>query len=209
MHHQPEQEIKLRNYEALNRTVKKGSILFTGSSLMEQFPIVELFQSHNCSGIVYNRGIGGFTTEDFLGEINTMLFDLAPAKVFINIGTNDIAERQDGKDWKEALLSNYRQILCLCKEKIPSAQVNLLAYYPSNLKVADGASWCSLRTLDNLNEINHKVQQLAQDFDYTFINANEGLHDALGNLKEEYTIDGVHLYAGAYMQVFKNLLPYL
>lgn len=37
-----EQADKVRNYKTLNRLAKKGQILFTGSSLMEQFPIQEL-----------------------------------------------------------------------------------------------------------------------------------------------------------------------
>lgn len=46
--------------------------------------------------VIYNRGIGGTTTDDFLAEIDTVLFDLRPSKIFINIGSNDFAERADG-----------------------------------------------------------------------------------------------------------------
>ena len=38
----PEQQDRLRRIRILNQNVKKGEILFTGSSLMEQFPINEL-----------------------------------------------------------------------------------------------------------------------------------------------------------------------
>ena len=91
-HMKKEQAGKVRSYRALNRVAKKGQILFTGSSLMEQFPVAELAASHDLGKTVYNRGIGGTTTEDFLREIDTVLFDLEPSVVFINIGTNDIRE---------------------------------------------------------------------------------------------------------------------
>lgn len=43
--------------------------------------------------------------------------NLEPAKVFINIGTNDINERSDGEYWRDHLLRNYEKILKQIKEK--------------------------------------------------------------------------------------------
>ena len=40
-----EKERKVRNYKILNRAAKKGAVLFTGSSLMEQFPVCEMARS--------------------------------------------------------------------------------------------------------------------------------------------------------------------
>ena len=88
---------KVRNYKILNRAAKKGAVLFTGSSLMEQFPVCEMARSKGIDAVIYNRGIGGTTTDDFLREIDTVLLDLAPAKVFINIGTNDMTDRVYGE----------------------------------------------------------------------------------------------------------------
>ena len=39
-----ERQAKINRFRILNQTVKKGETLFTGSSLMEQFPINELAQ---------------------------------------------------------------------------------------------------------------------------------------------------------------------
>lgn len=61
-----EQMEKAKNYQILNEHVKKGQILFTGSSLMEQFPIAEIARNHGVEKMIYNRGIGGYTTDDFL-----------------------------------------------------------------------------------------------------------------------------------------------
>ena len=41
------------------------------------------------------------------------------------------------------------------------------------------------------------------------IDVNTGLTDVNGNLKEEYTIEGVHMYANAYRCVLENLKQYL
>ncbi|MDE6962968.1 MAG: lysophospholipase, partial [Lachnospiraceae bacterium] len=61
-----DQQEKLERFRILNQNAKKGEILFTGSSLMEQFPVNELLMTKGMHQVVYNRGIGGFTTEDML-----------------------------------------------------------------------------------------------------------------------------------------------
>ena len=53
------------------------------------------------------------------------------------------------------------------------------------------------------------MEKLAAEFGYHFINVNDGLTDENGDLKEEYTIEGVHMYPDAYRHVFRNLKPYL
>ncbi|MDO4340657.1 MAG: GDSL-type esterase/lipase family protein [Eubacteriales bacterium] len=207
-----EQFEKAKNFQILNRNVVKGQILFTGSSLMEQFPITEIAQNHGINKIIYNRGIGGYTTDDFISEIDTVLFDLSPSKLFINIGTNDINEREDGEDWNRHLLTNYKFILNQIKERLPETEVYMMAYYPVNPTVADNefiSHMLKIRTNDNLNMVNGQVSELAQEFGFHFINANEGLCDENGNLKAEFTKEGLHMFANAYEIVFNNIKQYI
>lgn len=207
-----EQRIKIKNYEALNQTAKKHGILFTGSSLMEQFPICELCVNHGMDQTVYNRGVGGFTTEDFWTNRNIQLFDLEPRKVFINIGTNDMHPRF-GADWEKRLLQNYRRILVECKEQLRKTEVILMAYYPVNDQISFLPDWakeaCQVRTLENLNHVNGQVKALAEELGYTYLDANVNLTDEHGRLKEAYTIDGIHMYAPAYEQVFDAIRPWI
>lgn len=204
-----EQQRKVENYKTLNRHARKGQILFTGSSLMEQFPICDFCQCLPLDKKVYNRGIGGYTTDDFLREIDAMLFDLEPSKVFINIGTNDMREREDGTDWKEHLLGNYKEILKKVKERLPEAELYLMAYYPVNTTLPHGVHpddpFVKVRTLANLAMINEEVEKLAKAHGYHFIDVNDGLADENGNLKEEFTIEGVHMIAAGYEIVFENI----
>jgi len=64
-------EIKLKNYQYLNEVAIKGETLFTGSSLMELFPICEIARSRGVDDIIYNRGISGLNTDEFLQHIPT------------------------------------------------------------------------------------------------------------------------------------------
>jgi len=200
--------------EHLNKVASKNQILFTGSSLMEQFPIEELRMNENIEPIIYNRGIGGFTTDDFLESIGPLLLDLAPSKVFINIGTNDINDKivPDG-DWLSHLIFNYDQILKQVKQSLPDCEVYLMAYYPVNRVVIErnpeALQFFGTRTNANIDLANVEVEKLAKKYDYHFINVNEGLYDPEGNLKDEYTIDGVHMYSEAYVEILHNLKAYL
>lgn len=210
-HMRKDQKDKVRNYRELNAVAKKGQILFTGSSLMEQFPIAEYCLSAGLSQTVYNRGIGGTTTDDFLEEIDTVLLDLKPSKIFINIGTNDIRERTDGVSWQKHLLENYDKILHQIKVNLPNSKVYLMAYYPVNRDafIDHGAIAFGARTNEAIDDINAKVAQLAKEYAYGFIDLNDGIKDEQGNLRADITIDGVHIYAGGYASVFEAVRPYL
>lgn len=208
-----EQMQKIENYKVLNAAAKKGQILFTGSSLMEQFPICELCQSLEMSKKVYNRGIGGTTTEDFLREINTVLLDLEPSVVYLNIGTNDMSRTPHGEKWMDRLLGNYEKILKIIQTSLPDTQVYVMAYYPVNDAYVEenpmAKSMLEVRTNENIALVNQKLEELAEKYGYYFLNANKGLTDEDGKLKLPYTMEGVHMYAEAYRIVFENIKGYL
>lgn len=64
-----EQKIKIKNFNYLNQNILKGNTLFTGSSLMEQFPICEIARSKGFDEVIYNRGVGGLNTDEHLKKI--------------------------------------------------------------------------------------------------------------------------------------------
>ena len=66
---------KKQIYHDLNRSARTGQIVMAGSSLMEQFPINELLMSMGIHTIVYNRGLGGFTTGEYLEALNECVLE--------------------------------------------------------------------------------------------------------------------------------------
>ena len=206
-----EQQDKLERYRILNQNVKKGEILFTGSSLMEQFPVNELLMTNGMDQVIYNRGIGGFTTTDMLQHMEEMVFGTEPSRIFINIGTNDIGSPEYQL---EALLKRYEEIIVRIQERLPEAEINMMAYYPVNEtdKIPEG-EWGKTafvtRTNENINIANAAIENLAAKKGFRFINVNEGLADERGKLKKEYTIEGIHMYANGYQVVLQNLKKYL
>lgn len=198
-------EQKYEQYRRLNPYLEKGQILFTGSSLMEYFPIVELAEGV-AKKKVYNRGVGGSTSFEFLDHIDAVLFDLAPSAVFVNIGTNDMGL----PDYtKEGLSDRYRTIFTKLKERLPEAKVFFLKFYPMNEAKKPHPMAFGQRTNALINEANEAVSKVAEEFGVSVLDCNAPLRDAEGKLKAEYTIDGVHLWPEAYALVFEALKPVL
>ena len=210
---QIDQERKIRNFKELNKSAKKGNILFTGSSLMEHFPICEMAASAGIDKVIYDRGIGGTTTDDFLREIDTVLLDLEPSKVFINIGTNDMTARVYGDRWMDHLFENYEAILRKAVERLPGTKIYMMAYYPANLHHPsineELRANIKERTPENIAECNRRAAALAAKLNLNFVDANEGLADENGEQKLEFCVDGVHMYANAYEVVFNNIRRYI
>lgn len=205
------QKERIDKLAILNRFAKKGQILFTGSSLMEQFPVEELLINSGLNMVIYNRGVGGFTTGDMLVHMEEMVFGTAPSKIFINIGSNDIGA---ANFTLAHLLENYQRILLQIKKRLPLAEIFVMAYYPVNEvdKVPEG-EWgrtaFANRNNETIGKVNPEIEKLAKGLGCQFINVNEGLTDEQGRLKKEYTVEGIHMYANAYQRILHNLMPYL
>ena len=209
-HFSREKELKLNNYRQQNAYVQKGRTLFTGSSLMENFPVTEYCLNEGLP-IAYNRGIGGYTTDEFLAAIDTVLLDLRPSRLFINIGTNDIRPMPEGEDWFAHLSANYRRICEIIRDRLPETVVCMMAYYPVNREIpaAKDNPGLQVRTNENIGRANRMVEALAGEFGFHYIDVNDGLKDEHGNLLAGHTADGMHFDAAAYRTVFDRLKKYL
>lgn len=129
-----EKEQMVRDFHVWNKDAVKGQTVFTGSSLMEMFPIEEWVKELGSNApIVYNRGVGGYRTTDLLPILDACVFELKPHKVFINIGTNDLS---DDNIPLETVMSNYDQIITQIEEKLPGVIIYMMAYYPVNYEAA-------------------------------------------------------------------------
>jgi lysophospholipase L1-like esterase len=194
-----------------NKTAKKGQIVFAGSSLMEIFPIEKMQHGLGLDKLIYNRGIRATTTADLLKAMDLCIFDLAPSKVFINIGSNDIGFKVP----ESTFLANYDEILRLIKEKLPETQVFVMAYFPFNSVAdfgeseAEHESFFATRNNEVFKSASGKAAHLAQKYNYEFINVNDGLADSDGNLRKELTFDGSHMLPEGYEIVLGNMKKYL
>lgn len=91
-----------------------------------------------------------------------------------------------------------------------------MAYYPVNAKasfagVSEEFREKTFKTRTNaaINEANNAVHELAEKHNYKFINVNDGITDEEGNLKQELSIEGMHMWPSAYAIILNNMKKYL
>ena len=208
-----EKATKVERFRRLNKFAKKGQILFVGSSLMEQFPVGELLMSMGHPLTIYNRGVGGFTTDELIPVMDACCYELEPKHIFINIGTNDLS---NPAYTKEKLIANYETILDGIKEHLPNAKVHVMAYYPGNPEYGMKqnsymamAGVFKIRTNERIAEANEAVREMAERRGLDYYDFGDGLKDENGSLKVEYTVEGMHFYGDGYMTVLERMLPVL
>ena len=201
-------EYKVERFREMNKTAKKGQIVFAGSSLMEMFPIEKFVEEDGLPVTVYNRGIGGFVTEELIANIDVCILDLEPSVLFLNIGTNDLSNAEIPI---ADVMKNYGKILDEVKRCVPEVTLYLMAYYPVNYDAAaENMKAClRIRTNEKIREANKGVELLAKQYGAHYIDVNEPLMDEKGRLKAEYTIEGMHIKEEGYRAIYPLVKPYL
>lgn len=199
---------KIENYRKKNQFAKQGQIVCTGSSLMEMFPIEKFIEESHIDKIVYNRGIGGFITEELKNVLDVCVLDLHPSRVFINIGTNDLS---DSRIPMETIMANYDEIISRIENEIPNVEIYLMAYYPVNFDAAapEMKDCLKIRTNEKINAANAWVKKLAEKHGQRYIDINRNLEDEQGRLKAEYTIEGMHINEAGYKAIFEDFIKYV
>ena len=204
-----EKEKMVEGFRERNRLCKKGQVVFAGSSLMEMFPVEEWADElGEGAPKLYNRGVGGYRTDDMLPIVDLCVTDLLPRKVFINIGTNDLS---DPDLPMETMIQRYDEILTRIEAAVPGVRIYLMAYYPINYDAAADFMKPGLliRTNEKIAAANGLVQQLAKKHGQRYIDVNDPLKDDRGRLKAEYTIEGMHIKPEGYRAIFPAIVKYI
>lgn len=199
----------LAEYREQNKSVKSGQIVFAGSSLQENFPIERFVkETYGEKIIVYNRGIGGYTTREMLCVLDDVINNLHPKALFLNIGTNDLS---DASIPLETVIFNFRKIVENALEHNPGLKVYVMAYYPGNINVAvDYMIDClKIRTNEKIASANKKLEILAKEMGLNFIDLNSAISDENGNLRPEFSVEGMHVNEEGYKAIFPLLQPIL
>lgn len=136
------------------------------------------------------------------------VIELAPSRVFINIGTNDLS---DSRIPISQLIGNYDKIISKIETALPKTKIYLMAYYPVNYDAAsDDMKEClKIRTNEKINAANAEVKKLAERHGQRYIDINRNLKDDKGRLKAAYTIEGLHINEDGYSAVYDDIMKYV
>ncbi len=200
-----EMETKKNNYSFLNKkyTIENQTVLL-GDSITDFFNWYELFYDFaKTSGqAVYNRGISGDTTDRLLERLQDNVLSIKPRNIVLLIGTND----PNRKVPFSATVENMENIIKATKKFCPDVNFIIEAVYPINEKMRYHSDKRSNKKID---EINKAYSKLCEKYNCVWLDFTDELMDSNGNLKQEYTFDGLHINAQAYEIVAKNVIPLL
>lgn len=198
---------KLRKYHELNQIAPKGQTVCAGSSLMEFFPINEMLMDLGSTKKVYNRGMAGYTIDQYDEVLDICVLELQPSRLFINIGSNDLSLPGDTV---ENMIKKYRALLQRIRAALPLCEITMLAFYPCR----DDDSAPQMpgripRTMAMVNRANERLQQLAAELGCGWLDCNAPLLAEDGMLREDIMTDAIHFSPKGYVEVLKILEPYL
>lgn len=193
---------KAKKYTELNASAQKGQTVFFGDSLTEFYDTDSAFPSFAS----YNRGISGDTTDGMLSRLDSNLLALEPSRIVFLGGANDLNHGLS----PDEIVANIREILSKIKTSLPECEVYVETLYPVNPdtrplylnSVAD-------RKNEDILKINAALIPLCEEMGVTLINVHDSLTDADGKLREELTMDGLHVNKDGYSIVTNILSEYL
>ena len=198
-----EQEKIQTKYRELNQiSVIEPDIIFIGDSIVEYFPLQELLGT---TKTIVNRGIRGYQTGLLLDNLDAHLYGDAVDQIVLLIGTNDI-----GKDvpMNEAL-NNLESVIQTISRDYPLSQIKLVSILPVN-EEEDFKQTVYIRTNEKIKAWNQAYQDLASAYmQVEFVPVFENLLDQKGQLKSDFTTDGLHLSVSGYQALSSTLKKYI
>lgn len=198
-----EQEKIQTKYRELNQiSVLEPDIIFIGDSIVEYYPLQELFGT---AKTIVNRGIRGYQTKLLLENLDVHLYGDAVDQIVLLIGTNDI-----GKDVPmNETLDNLERVIQSIARDYPLSQIKLLSILPVN----EGEKYKQtvyIRTNEKIREWNQAYEALTSAYmQVDFVPVYDSLIDSEGQLKKDYTTDGLHLSVAGYQALSEALKEYL
>ena len=198
-----EQEKIQTKYRELNQiSVIEPDIIFIGDSIIEYFPLQELLGT---TKTIVNRGIRGYQTGLLQENLDAHLYGDAVDQIILLIGTNDI-----GKDvpMNEAL-NNLESVIQTISRDYPLSQIKLVSILPVN-EGEDFKQTVYIRTNEKIKAWNQAYQDLASAYmQVEYVPVFEHLLDQEGQLKADYTTDGLHLSVSGYQALSSTLKKYI
>ncbi|MGM5470001.1 GDSL-type esterase/lipase family protein [Flavobacteriaceae bacterium LMO-SS05] len=177
----------------------KNEIIFLGNSITEGGDWKALFPDKN----VINRGISGDVTDGVLFRLDEVTAS-KPSKLFLLIGTNDMAR---GKSI-DYVIENTEKIIVQIKRQSVETKIYLQSILPINPNVGTKFSGHK-NNHQKIIEANERLRSLAKKYNLKFIDLHKYMSNGEKHLKPKYTYDGLHLTEEGYKKWRKIIRKYV
>ncbi len=172
--------------------------LFLGDSITRRYDLEKHFKGLP----VVNSGVEGNWATDILENMQDRVYNYNPTKVFLMIGTNQLEFQTE-----EEIFNSIIEIVEEIKKNRSFASVYIESIYPINKEVKN--SFSVGKSKERIRNINSKLKEYSTTHNVYYIDVYSSLIDDKDNLKEEYTVDGLHLTDQAYEKVTEVLMRYI
>ena len=143
-----------------------------------------------------NQGISGEVSNGLLQRLD--FFDRTkPEKIFIMVGINDLIRGLDDQE----ILANYQQIISYLRRKHPQTEIVVQSILPHG---EEGITWEGKEKLlaipnPRIRNLNQELNNLATEKGVKYLNLHPLFTDKQGNLRSDFTTDGLHLSPPGYL----------
>lgn len=180
---------------------KHENIVFLGDSITQFYPIDSIYSDLP----IVKSGISGYTTDDLLERMDSMVYQYNPTSVYLLIGTNDIMT--DGEATKDETVEKIEEIIADIKENRSMAKIYLESIYPVNRNLDTGM--VRNRKNEIIRDMNEELKEYCIKNQVTYIDMYEELADEDGNFSEDFTDDGLHPNDLGYARISQVRLNYI
>lgn len=168
-----------------------AEVVFLGDSLIADGPWAELYSD------IHNRGIGGDRTDGVLARLDEVLA-ARPKVILTLIGSNDLSAAVPAAQ----VVRNYRAILERIRRDCPATRVCVAALLPVNQNMVGAPIYSN----DQVRSVNEPLRSLVAEFpNAQFFDLLDLLRDDKGDLKAEYSKDGLHLNIKGYLAIAERI----
>ena len=125
-----------------------------------------------------------------------------PSNIYVLYGTNALISQSD-----EAFLKYYGDLLDRLRERFPNVPIYVQSITPTT--AAQGVKQPALEN-GHIRQVNAAIACMAAEKGMYYLNAQEALTDAEGNLRADYTgtVDGIHMNPKGYAEWADYLLTH-
>ncbi|HYW19120.1 MAG TPA: SGNH/GDSL hydrolase family protein [Nodularia sp. (in: cyanobacteria)] len=188
---------------AAEESPQRLSIL-TGDSLSLWFPPQLLPEDRNW----LNQAISGESSDGLLKRLD--LFDRTqPEVIFVMIGINDLIRGVSD----QVILNNQRQIMTYLRKTHPKAQIVVQSILPHGDEAITWEQKEKLLKIPNsrIRQLNQQLQNTATNVNVKYLDLYPLFTNQQGNLRSEFSTDGLHLNPTGYvvwrtaLQMYSNM----
>lgn len=185
-----------------NYNYSRNQIVFIGDSITDGYPLDSFYGDLPLK--TYNRGISGDTTSGVYRRLQLSLFDLAPVKVVLMIGINDINLGLTNDE----IMKNYTDIVKEITENLPTAELTCLSVLPMN-DIVELYGVNLANATARIKELNERIKILAESKNCRYVDLFTHFADENDHLITDYSNDGLHPNQAGYTVWTNVLMPYL